>query len=263
MIIPCERLFWCVVDAPSVRGGALTAGLWPLLEDELPVPIEHVWAVSTPIDGARLLICAALKSELRALCAQGGTLTPDKTPPFAASVDPLLLNLLVGPFEPAAERTARRQRRWFSAAAALVTAALLGVGLERRTAFWLEEARGADAAVSSAISSLATKPGWSKDDLAMELLERRQAAPIEVPTPGDAALAVAALIGRWPAQIPGRPQSISASGDTAAATVLVPGDAAAFVAGLKPPEGWRLDEPHLASVDKVTRVSLQIRRATP
>ena len=41
------------------------------------------------------------------------------------------------------------------------------------------------------------------------------------------------------------------------------GTAAEFIAALKPPEGWRLDEPRLVSVDKATRVNIELRKASP
>lgn len=266
MIIPAEQLFWSVVDAPGVKGGALPTGLWPLIEDDLPVDAELAWAVGTPMDGGRLLVCAALRNELSAIMAPDGVLVPDRVPEFVANaVDPSLLNLLVGPFEPLAARKSRQRRNLITAAAALVAAALLGVGLERRAGVWHQEAQETKAATQSVLGSIAPSLGWNKDDLAMELLQRRQATPVELRAPGDAALALAGLIGRWPAQIPAKPQSISASGNSASVSVLIPpaGEAAAFIAAITPPEGWKLEEPRLVSVDKATRINLELRRVGP
>lgn len=264
MNIPSERLFWSVVDAPGVRGGPLPAGLWPMLEDDVPVNPELLWAVGTPIDGQRLLVCAALRSDLNTSTAD--VLIPDRVPAsIGESVDTSRLDLLVGAFEPVASRKARQRRHQITAAAALVSAALVGIGLERRAGAWHEEARSSNAAAQSVIASISPSLGWGKDNLAMELLQKQQAVPVELRAPGDAALAIAGLIGRWPTQIPSKTQSISVTGETASISVLVPppGDAAAFIAALKPPQGWKLEEPRLVSVDKATRVNLELRRVAP
>ncbi len=264
MIISAERLYWSVVEAPGVKGGPLPAGLLPRIEDDLPVDAELTWAVGTPIDGGRLLVCAALRSELGGV--HDGVLIPDRVPEFVTSpVDPSLLNLLVGPFEPVATRKARQRRHLIAAAAALAAAVLIGVGLERRAGAWHQEAQQTKAATQSVIGSVSPSLGWSEDDLTMELLQRSQALPVELRAPGDAALALAGLIGRWPTQIPVKPQSISATGSSASVSLLVPppGDAAAFIAALSPPEGWKLEEPRLVSVDKATRINLELRRVAP
>lgn len=266
MIISSERLFWSVVEAPGVRGGPLPAGLWPLLEDDVPVKPELLFAVGTPIGAGRLLVCAALRGELSGIVADDDVLVPDRVPEsIVESIDPSLLNLLVGAFEPAARRRARHQRRLFTAAAALAAAVLVGLGLERRANVWHQEARGLDAAAQSVLASISPSLGWNKDDLAMELLQKKDALPVELRTPGDAAVAVAGLIGGWPSRIPAKAQSISAHGQSASVSVIIPppGDAAAFIAALKPPEGWKLDEPRLVSVDKATRVNLELRRVAP
>lgn len=263
--IPMQRLYWSIVEAPGVRAGPLPPGLWPLLEDDVPLDASLLWAVGAPIDKRNLLVCAALKSELALLqVTQDGTVTPEQVPPWAEfSVDPSTFNLLVGPFEPVSIRTRRHKRRLIHASLALVTALLVSLGLERRARVWCEESRLLDAEAQSVLASVSPSLGWSKDDLALELLERTQAGPVTVRTAGDAALAVAGLIGRWPAHIPSKAQTISAGGESASATVLVPGDAAEFIAALKPPEGWRLDEPRLVSVDKATRVNIELRKASP
>lgn len=266
MNIPAERLFWSVVDAPGAGGrcGSVPAGVWPLIEDDLPVKPELMWAVGTPIEGQRLLVCAALRRDLEVVNSDDGTLTPDRVPEtFALSVDPAQLNLLVGLFEPHSLRRARRNRRLFAAVAALVSAALIGVGLERRAGVWHRETRDMDTATQSVLASLAPTPGWTTDDMAMELVQRRGTDTVAFNAPGDAALAVAALLACWPTHVLSKPQSMVASGDTASVSVLVPDNAAAFIAALKPPEGWKLEEPRLVSVDKATRVNLELRRVTP
>lgn len=268
MNFPAERLFWLVVEAPGIRRGALPAGLWSALEDDLPVNPELVWAVGAPIDGQRLLVCAALKSDLAEIVADDGVLTPDHVPEsiIVGHDDARVqLNLLVGSFEPVPLRNARRRRHLLTAVAALFSAALAGIGLERRAAVWDRESRDLDAAGRSVVASVSPSLGWSRDDLAMELRQRKEAAPAVLNVPGDAALALAALIARWPVHIPAKPQSIASSGNSASFSVLIPppGDAAMFLAALKVPEGWSLEEPRLVSLDEATRINLELRRSTP
>lgn len=264
MNIPAERLFWSIVEAAGVRAGPLPAGLWPLLEEDVPVDPNLLWAVSAPIDEHRLLICAALKADLSALSPPDGVLTPDHVPDvISSSVDPASLNLLVGEFEPVHLRTSRQRRRLTSAAAWLLSATLIGVGLERRSSAWREESHNAATAAQSVIASLSTSLGWSRDDLALELVQRRQAAPPDLHIPGDAALAIAGLLESWPTRIAAKTQSISASGEVASISVLISGDAAAFISAIRPPEGWKLQEPRLIGVDTSTRINLELRRAIP
>lgn len=267
MNFPAERLFWSVVEAPGVPGGALPAGLWSALEDDVPVNPELVWAVGAPIDGQRLLVCAALRSDLAAIVTDDGVLTPDRIPESVMSAHGdahKQLNLLVGAFEPVALRNARRRRHLRTAVAGLLCAVLVGIGLERRASAWNTQARDLDAATRSVVASVSPSLGWSRDDLEMELRQRKEAAPAALNVPGDAALALGALIARWPVQIPAKPQSISASANSASLSVLIPppGDAATFISALKPPEGWSLDEPRLVSVDKATRINLELRKST-
>ena len=48
----------------------------------------------------------------------------------------------------------------------------------------------------------------------------------------------------------------------ASVSVTVEGNAAPFLSALKPPPGWAMDEPHLSSVDALTRLTLHLSPPT-
>lgn len=264
--VPASRLYWTVIDAPGVRGGMVPAGLWPEIEDDLPLPLEELWAVCAPIEGSqeatagKLAVCAIPRSELAERSAGALTLTPESIPEFISNSSPSAFNFLIGPFEPVALRRKRTQRHLAAAACTLFTASLVAIGLSRRAESWQAEATAAETASRSIVSAIATKPVWTRDDLTLELMQRRQTPSSDLAAPRDAAAALASVIARWPSQIASKPQSISATGQAASISVTIPGDAQPFLTSLKPPDGWKLEEPRLVAIDKTTRINLELRR---
>jgi hypothetical protein len=264
VIWPAEKFFWTVAEAPGIKPGPLPAGLCPALEDDAPVPAESLWPVVTPIDAERVLVCAVRRSDLTDLDPRTLKLTPESLPDFVGSaILPDQLNLLIGEFEPRSLRRHRIRSQARTAAAALVCIALVAIGLVRRTSAWSDDATASQAAAHALVQSLAPSLGWSDADLVLELQTRRQAVPQDLKAPGDASASIAALIGRWPTQVPARPQGLLVTGDSASVSVTVPGDPAAFLSALKAPEGWTLQEPRLAAVDRATRLTLEFRRNHP
>jgi hypothetical protein len=257
--IPGDRLFWSIVEASGIRAGRIPSGLWPLIEEDVPVDPGQLWGIAAPIDDHRIAVCAIRSADLIDLAPGAVAITPAEVPGFIPA-PAAAFNFLVGEHEPRAVRRARLRRHCFAAACMVLAAGLVAIGLSRRTAAWNAEALAARNATDGVIASIAPRPGWSRDDLALELMQRRQAVPAELAPPADAAEALAGVIARWPTQVANRPQAITASGASASISVTVPGDAQAFLAALKPPEGWRLNEPRLAAVDKVTRLNLELRK---
>lgn len=263
MKLPAQRFYWAVIEASGLKSSALPPGVWPLLEEDLPVGASELWAIGVPIDDHALLACALPRSEL----AEHTTeleLTPDAVPDWVKTpVDPTRLNLLVGDYEPAAIRTRKRHRRLTRAGLTLLASLLCVVGLERRSQIWREEARSLEAASEHTIASVS--PGWGPDDLALALNELKLALPGGARLPGDAAVVLANVLGGWPIHVQARVQSVSASAENASVSVLIPqsSDAAAFVGALHPPDGWKLEEPRLVNVNDATRVNVELRRSTP
>lgn len=257
--IPGNRLFWSIVEASGIRAGRIPSGLWPLIEEDVPVDPGQLWGIAAPIDDHRIAVCAIRSADLIDLAPGAVALTPAEVPGFIPA-PAAAFNFLIGEYEPRTARRARLRRHCFAAACVLLSAALIAIGLSRRSAAWNTEALAARNATDGVIASMAPRPNWSRDDLALELMQRRQAVPAEFTPPADAAEALAGVIANWPTQVANRPQAISASGASASISVTVPGDAQAFLAALKPPEGWRLNEPRLAAIDKVTRLNLELRK---
>ncbi len=260
---PEDRFYWSVLDGPGIKAGPLPLGLWSTFEEDVPCAPESLWAVCAPIDGGRVVVCAAARDLLAAVDPAITELTPASVPAFAGEVDLAGLNLLVGPFEPRSLRRARVYRHAFMAAALLMSSALTGIGLVRRGSAWTLEAAHSKTTAASVVASIGPSLGWSVDDLALELKQRREATPMDVKAPGDAALTIAGLIARWPTEVPSKPQSISATGESASISVTVAGDPSKFLSALKAPEGWTLEEPRLASIDTTTRLSLELHRRRP
>jgi hypothetical protein len=261
---PPDRFFWAVVEAPGIKPGPLPVGLLPAIEDDVPQPPESIWAVVAPIDAEKHLVCAVRRADLAALDPGTITLTPESLPEFVGTaITPGHLNLLVGEFEPSSERRRRIRTRARTAAAALACIALVAIGLMRRASVWNADAAASQAAAHALVESLSPSLGWNEADLVMELKNRKQAAPQELRAPGDAPASMAGLISRWPTQVPSKPQGMLVTGDSASVSVTVPGDPAVFLSALKAPEGWTIQEPRLAAVDKATRLTLEFRRNHP
>lgn len=259
LTIASSKVFWSVVDAPGVRAGPLPEGLWVTLEDEVPIPIDLLWAICIPVDQDTLAVCAILRTELDAVLPGTLRLTPDRAPEFI-TLDPARFNFFIGMYEPTSIRRTRLHRGLAIAAAILFGAGVVAIGFTRRAAAWYNEAVAARQATAAIIAATATSPTWTQDNLVLELQQRQLAVTTEEVVPADAAEALAAVIARWPTHAPSSPQSISATGTAASISVTVPGDAQAFLAALSPPPGWTLDEPRLAAVDKATRLNLELRR---
>jgi len=233
-----------------------------LIEEDVPVLAEDIWAVGARAKNDKFVVCALRRSELATLAPGTLALTPEYVPGFV-DAHPALFNLLTGEFEPRPIRRARLRGHALAAAATLLCACLFALGLSRRADVWHAGALTVRQSSRSIVDSLALSVFWTKDDLTMELMQRRQAIPGEVHIPGDASLTLASIIAHWPTEMAAKTQSISATGDSASLSVTVPGDPTLFLAALKTPEGWRLEEPRLAATEKATRLTLELRRSAP
>lgn len=261
MKLPATRFYWAVIEAPGIRAGPLPPGLWPLFEEDLPVSADGLWAVGVPIDDHSFLACALTRSEL---AESTGVLevTPEDAPAWVDTpVDVTRLNLLIGDYEPAVIRARRNRHRLIHAALTLMAAALCIAGVERRAKIWREESRSLKTMVRDTLSSVS--PDWTADDLAMALSDQKLAAPASPRLPEDAAVVLAGVLEGWPTKVPARVQSMSASSQNASVSVLISGDAAAFIAAIHPPGGWKLEEPRLVNINEATRVNVELRKVHP
>lgn len=254
MAWPADRFYWCVLDAPGwTKTGVPPPGMLQRLEDELPVPPAEVHAVGTPLTDGRLLVCAARRDELEG--ARALSLTPESLPDFVDGGDPSRLNLLVGGFEPAVVCQARWRTHLVAAAAVLACGLALSAGLARRASSW-----SSAAAVLERDAAALTPPGGA-EVLADQIAAARDAAEAAgaVSAP-DSAVALAAVLSGWPPAACSA-QSIAVDRTGASISVAVEGDPEPFLSALRPPPGWRLDEPRLVNVGATNRVSLKLRPA--
>lgn len=250
---PAERFYWCVLDAPGwSRSGPLPPGVLQRSDDEFPVPAAEGHAVGTPMPDGRLLVCAARRDELEGL--QVLSLTPESVPDFGRGADPSRLNLLVGDFEPRVVRQARRRTHLVAAAAVLACGLVISAGLLRRASAWSREA----ARIEQDAAAI-TPPGGA-EALADQITAAHDAAQVTGAADApDSALALAAVLSGWPSSVACSAQSIAVDRTGASISVAVEGDPEPFLSALRPPPGWRLDEPRLVNVGATNRVSLKLR----
>lgn len=258
MTISASQVFWTVIEAPGVRAGSIPAGVWPLIEEDLPIEVSKLWAVGAVIDGGRLAVCAIRRSDLAA--EAGELIQQPQTVPEYIPAPPSDFNFLIGEFEPLSTRRARVRRHIVAAVCVFLASFFMAIGLLRQASLWKVEALAAHAASRSVVASLATKAIWSKDDLVVELLQRRTSSGSELAPAADAGPALAGILAGWPTKVASKVHSISATGNAASITVTIRGDGHAFLAGLKTPEGWNLDEPRLLALDNAMRLNLELHR---
>jgi hypothetical protein len=205
-----------------------------------------------------VLVCAAPRDALAS--ADPGTLSlrpaslPDFAPHASRADD---LELLVGALEPKPLRRARLRRHAIALVGIMACAAMISLGLLRRTQQWHQTAAAADQAAAAVLREV----GGSPSALNLEVAHLRQVvhpqAHAEPST--DAALAMGSLLASWPAQVPSKPQSIAINASGIAVSVTVEGDANRFLEAFRPPAGWTLEEPRLNTAGAVTRLNLQLR----
>ncbi|MCC6676320.1 MAG: hypothetical protein IT436_04175 [Phycisphaerales bacterium] len=272
---PADRFYWAVLDAPGLRSrpGAsarpLPPGLLAELADQIPQPLDEVWAVGLPIGDGRMLVCAARRDDLNQLDAGARALVPESLPPGIdrALADRLSsFNLLVGDFEPAPVRRDRWRRHRAWAGLVVPLAVLVSVGLIRRAAHWSDVARAAEESQSQLAADL-LGPGIPLEQvnytLDAELDRLRELARARPADPNDASVRLATLLRSWPAVIPSKPQSVSVNDSGVTVSVSVDGDPAPFLSAFKAPEGWALDEPRLNQAGELTRLTLHLHRKPP
>jgi hypothetical protein len=253
---PADHFFWSVLDAPGVRADkGLPAGVLPLLQEDLPIPVEDVHAIGVATADGRLLVCAARREELRELPATTLALSPDDVPALVEpKIDASAFNLLVGELEPASLRRERARRRTLLTLTTAAVACLAAVGLARRSESWSKASQAARAASVALASNPIT--------LHNELERLRKVPHIDsktLATP-DAALALASLLSAWPKELECQTESVSVGPATMTLSLTVAKDARPFLSALRPPDGWTLDEPRLTATSDGARLHLTLHR---
>lgn len=261
---PADRFYWAILDTSSMPGRPIGRSqrqherLGYLFESVLPgVTIEEVQAVyqRLPGDAKRVLACGLPKNVLNNdVDASAVTLTPESAPSFLeGSVDLARLNLLTGSFLPHTVRHLRR--RWLLHVCLIFTlcAALLIVGLERRTnrhRHWINDLTAAQATtIKQVLGPNTTLPGAGAGELRLiaqrRRLEQTRSDDLPVSKVGNAAAILTRLLAPWPQNLHVQTQSLSitSSSITIRASVPTMADAQTLADAFVSINGWRLQQP--------------------
>jgi hypothetical protein len=259
---PPERLFWAVLETPAWRRtGPIPLGLLADAGDDFPILVEDLHAVGAPAGDGRVVVCAVRRDELATIDPGVASLTPEHVPECVEpGVDPELLELLVGDFEPAQQRRSRRHRHFIAASTVVLCAVLISIGLVRRAMHWEGIARSAHQARIELVSRVA--PGVEPEHLGREVARLRAFdRAFYKHQPRDAAVTLASLLDTWPTRSAATPRSVVVSDSGVNISVSIEGDPSAFLATFQPIEDWTLDDPRLDASGGVTRLTLQMRPA--
>jgi hypothetical protein len=272
---PADQLYWAQLDASRVPGRIRRDQLSYLLEPLVPQPLDELHAIYQPLPGRQYLAVAVAKEKLAAACGpEMVTLTPAALPEFVQDeVHPDQLNLLTGPFTPAAIRRVRR--RWLQCAALLivVTCALVTWGFERRIRVE-REARRVVAATNHAVYEQVLGPAFVRSPLPPDLqleselrrlrrtraTDRAQQSFADI-SPADAALSLSKVLRRWP-DLYVQLESMHITSDAIHLQALVPDNrqAQALSSAFADLPGWQLDHPTVRSATVAVRVTLRLKR---
>lgn len=258
---PSDRFYWAVLSCPGIKGaGVLPAALLPLLEDDIPLPAEDIHAVFLSATDNRVIVCAVKRDVLDILPPELLSLSPQSLPPPIEStgINPRSFNLLVGPYEPRAMRSARNKRNALVSLTLLISCLLVSTGLDRRTAQLNRHA----AEVVSTTHQLAARlgPHVTPANIVQELHRVRDmhaALAIASDNP-DITNTLATVLQHWPTTSSSILQSVSVSAGGVLLSVAIDGDSSSFLKAFKVPEGLALDEPRLTLADNVTRMNLKL-----
>jgi hypothetical protein len=258
--LPPESFYWAVLDTGALPARAARRParhpdkLGYLFEAVLPVPIERVQACYLPMDGRRVLACGMDIDRVAELATQGVlTLGPASVPGFLGGApDPGKINLLHGRFEPGEIGRARGRFVGVCAAAVLACSALILAGQTRRASFHNLHARACADATASVYArvlppSAGPLPPAARLTAELRALDRTRGAHPAEHGPREVAPILAALLARWPADLPVTTETLTVSDTAITLTARLPDSAAAerFERELGAPEGWRMAQPEV------------------
>lgn len=268
------------------------------LQHEIPAPLEELAICLVPTQDGRTLACAIPRERLASVPPDILSAGPATLPDFAPSdIDPAQLNFLQGSLEPAAVRVARRWRMGLVLVCGTWLVVAMGVGLERRTRAWQEQAQQIRAATQEVLRvTMGASGPQAMQDLAerVESLSRASKVQARDVVGPDASLAlerwlasIARAIEADAAKVSTEPagqgderraslRSIRVTSDRvdvslelrasdgdveAVATRLSDATArvGALLAAWKVPDGWRLDQPRMQTRLGIVQVDVSAR----
>lgn len=276
---PAERFYWAILDTSSmpVTVRNRRARLGYLFESVLPdVTIEQVQTVYQALPGGtnHVLACGLPKNMLiDDVDPSAVTLTPNSAPSFLeTTIDLTQLNLLRDSFLPQPIR--RLRRRWLLHAGLIFTlcAALLIVGLERRTTLQrraiidlttardtiIRQVLGSDTAIPGA-EALPGAAGELRLIAQRRRLQQTRSDDLPISQVGNASAILARLLALWPQDLHAQTQSISitSSSITLRASVPTMTDAQRLADAFSSLNLWRLQQPQ--SEARRDRVDVTLR----
>jgi hypothetical protein len=284
LTLPPQAFYWAILDA-SVLPSHTSAQrrqqqLGYLFEHVLPVPIDQVHAVYSRLDGhsPRVLACAvqrdALDEQIRNQPAEPIALTPSDLPPYieqnedAARVDPNVLNLLTGPFEP--PRLRRLRQLWLAAVVALivVVSGLGLIGFERRVdALHVQRAaveqtrqRLYEQVLGGQTIATARLPAERLLTAELRRLEQTHRKPPEELQQTDVSALLGSLLARWPRSIHGRTSSLSVTDRLVTVRIQLPSteDVQEVANALGRLDGWTARMPQMSAGRELVQATIQL-----
>lgn len=275
VLIPSDRLYWSLVEAPGLptdRRGRLrvpSAVLAELMQSDLPVEATQVHAVGVRLDAGWALLCAADHEALRGLPEGVQTAIPNEAPAWTgvAPTSSLVaaLNLLSGVFEPTSLRHQRARLYRSVTFAAAIMLLLVCVGTWRREQAYATFSRLAQKQADSTL--MKADPSAATPSAAMLHLraqrEHLQSAVASFAANStrcpDAAITLAGLLSSWPASDETRTELISLAPTAGTIIMVTEADPKTLVTGFRAPPGWKLDEPRIAATRDGTQITLQMK----
>ena len=271
--------YWAVIDTTSLprRLGPINhEQLGYLFERSLPLPIDDVHAVYVRIGKSkRYVACGVDRARLSdALLPDALSLAPEGLPDWidedAAMASADRFNLLTGEFEPRALRRPRRRAALEIIAAILVVAAVLVIGFERRiaaarnTAGTIESQR--TALLQEVLANSLTPTALPSDvRMTAELRTLRQTRTTDAPSIEltDVSERLAMLLGRWPAGVHLRTQSLSATADSITLRGLLESveSSQTFVDAFQGLPPWRVQQPSVRTTRDGIDMELRLTAA--
>ena len=271
--IPPTELYWGVIETskqPPIAFGSLRTTerdrrLGFQFEDVLPLPIEELHAVYSPLGQGRYAACGIPRNRIAELRSSGASsVKPEALPEPMLELDVKLdardFELLTGEFLPI--RIERRNIRVKLEIAALIgfTAVLCSLGLQSRAA----DARNAEALVAARTAdryaaALGPAPAGSTQRPAARLLSELRLLQqtrlddgeiTEVEQSSDPSEQLASLLAAWPGSIRPRVEQLTVADETIALTVSLrsESDVEALLAALGTLPGWSINRSDIQRV---------------
>ena len=286
IILPSDRFYWGVLDIHSLPGrrlGSRRSGrprqLHYLLEPLLPgVALESVHAVFASVGAAHVIACAIDRDVLRDEASLTATmLVPDALPRCVleqigdAQPPPPAerFNLLIGEFTPRPIRAAQRQIVRTCLFLTIAFFLAIVVGLERRIRADQRDIDSASKALDQGYESVLEGDSFAgvqppHVQLTAELRRLEQTRSNDAAKDAalfDAALALQALLTRWPNEMHVTSEIITIAPSTITLRALLPvTETEAAVASFREWGNWRRAQPEIMNRDGTSTVTVRFDR---